>query len=343
MTSEVLGSDHVLTELEARIGRPPTHEEEARIARELGLIEAIDGADTISAVVTAADRFRAEGVTATFALDAVPNSYALFALSVHHTDSMEHRLNPVRIFRTWAPSHMQNFAIPLRVEVADQDVSSAREILIGARPELRVGAWADIRPRPMSWFPDSDSPAEVSPEVWSRFANGELGGVRNMDDAGFADLHADFRPQSVMDLAVLNATYRPSQIHAGTLAQLLERREQPYEPIVLHDALDEVASRVLEPTYGVVVFQEQIQYLLEELLGIQDWQAYVLYWKFGMFRTHKDVGFLRQLLQESAVVCDLSESALYVLISFLSASVDAPYSKAHALGEAWLTLGSAAR
>jgi len=343
MTADVLDPDYVLAQLEGRKGHSPTDDETARIHYELSLIDEIGEEALVASVIAASDRFRAESLSPAFGRDAIPSSYLLYALGVHHIDSLEHKLNAASLYRSWAPTELPKLTLPLRVEVADEEVALARRILGDVRPGKSVETWVELRPQPRTWCPESGTTPEISPAAWSRFANGDLTGVRHMDDQGFAALHAEFKPQSVFDLALLNGTYRPGHIAAGNLDQLVSRRIQAFESWALHEELDAIVNEVLNTTYGIVVFDEQIELILQRVLGVGERESLVLRRIFGKHRPGTEGEYLRTVLRRSLVDRDLPEDAIRALQMFTSQNVHPAFSKSHVLGDAYLTLASASR
>jgi DNA polymerase III alpha subunit len=343
MTAGTLDPEHVLAALEARKGRSPTDEETALIHHELSLIDEIGEDATVASVVAASDHFRAQSVSATFGRDSIPSSYVLYALGVHDIDSLEHHLNAASLYRSWAPTELPKLMLPLRVEVADEELAMARRILADVSSGESVEAWVELRPQPGSWFPESGTTPEISHAAWPRFANGDLAGVRHMDDVNFAALHAEFKPQSLFDLALLNGAYRPGHIAAGNLDQLVARRNQEFDPIAIHDDLDQIVNCVLGETYGIVVFDEQIELILHRALGVNERQSLLLRRTFAKYRPGTEGEYLRYVLRTSQVDRHLPEDALAILQEFISESVHPALSKSHSLGDAWLTLVSANR
>ena len=99
---------------------------------------------------------------------------------------------------------------------------------------------------------------------------GDAKGVFQLDGAGIRDLLVKMKPDRFADLIAILALYRPGPLNGGMVDAYVNRkhgREQPtYEHPVMQD--------VLEETYGVMVYQEQVMRILNRLGGIELSSAY---------------------------------------------------------------------
>jgi len=77
------------------------------------------------------------------------------------------------------------------------------------------------------------------------------------------DLVVKMRPDKLDDLIALNALYRPGPLEAGIVALFLDRRQAKQEVQYRHPVLKEV----LEPTYGLPIYQEQVMQIAVEFAG----------------------------------------------------------------------------
>ncbi len=108
------------------------------------------------------------------------------------------------------------------------------------------------------------------PATYDLLQRGDAKGVFQLDGAGIRDLLVKMKPDRFYDIIALLALYRPGPLNGGMVDAYVNRkhgREQPsYEHPVMRD--------VLEETYGVMVYQEQVMRILNRLGGIDLSQAY---------------------------------------------------------------------
>ncbi|RIK66296.1 MAG: DNA polymerase III subunit alpha [Planctomycetota bacterium] len=105
--------------------------------------------------------------------------------------------------------------------------------------------------------------------VYSIFATGQTKGVFQFESGGMRDVLMKMRPNRIEDLIAANALYRPGpmvNIDAYVARKHGERWATP------HKIMDEV----LEETYGIIVYQEQVARLVNQLGGIERKRAFRL-------------------------------------------------------------------
>jgi len=93
------------------------------------------------------------------------------------------------------------------------------------------------------------------------FSSGDTIGVFQFESDGMREYLTQLQPTSMEDLIALNALYRP-----GPMANAPEfiARKQGKSPIIyIHDRL----KSILEETYGIIVYQEQVMQICSEIGG----------------------------------------------------------------------------
>jgi len=102
------------------------------------------------------------------------------------------------------------------------------------------------------------------PIVYHKFCEGETDGVFQFEQPHFKDLLRRIGPQSIIDLADINAIGRPGAKRTGQDQVYLNNREADREPEYPHECMREV----LDGTYGALVYQEQVMALCHVVGGI---------------------------------------------------------------------------
>jgi DNA polymerase-3 subunit alpha len=104
------------------------------------------------------------------------------------------------------------------------------------------------------------------------FAKGFTSGVFQFESSGMRDLLRRYQPSRIEDLTALNALYRPGPIQGGMIDDFIERKWG--RRAVQYD-LPEL-KELLEETYGVILYQEQVMQISNRLAGYSLGEADVL-------------------------------------------------------------------
>ncbi len=107
-------------------------------------------------------------------------------------------------------------------------------------------------------------------------ARGDTLGVFQLDGGPMRSLLRQMRPDTFEDISAVLALYRPGPMGVGSHINYALRKNglQAIEPI--HPELAEPLREVLEPTYGLIVYQEQVQKAAQILAGYTLGQADLL-------------------------------------------------------------------
>jgi DNA polymerase-3 subunit alpha len=90
--------------------------------------------------------------------------------------------------------------------------------------------------------------------TYELMARGETQGVFQLESGGMRELLTRLKPDTFEDVIAVLALYRPGPLGSG-MVDMFVRRKHGEEPVVYpHEA----TQPVLEPTYGVIVYQEQV-------------------------------------------------------------------------------------
>jgi len=101
------------------------------------------------------------------------------------------------------------------------------------------------------------------PETYAIFSKGYTSGVFQFESEGMRDILRRYQPSRIEDLCVLNGLYRPGPIQGGMVDDFIARKHGRKE--VVYD-LPELKP-ILEETYGVIVYQEQVMRIANVLAG----------------------------------------------------------------------------
>ncbi|HVT46492.1 MAG TPA: DNA polymerase III subunit alpha [Vicinamibacterales bacterium] len=106
-------------------------------------------------------------------------------------------------------------------------------------------------------------------KTYQVFQVGQTHGVFQFESSGMRDTLRKAKPQCLEDLIALNALYRPGPLRGGVVDDYIGRKHGRVE---IEYELPQMKS-VLEETYGVIAYQEQVMRLASELAGFTLGQA----------------------------------------------------------------------
>jgi len=99
--------------------------------------------------------------------------------------------------------------------------------------------------------------------TYALMTRGETQGVFQLESSGMRELLTRLKPDTFEDVIAVLALYRPGPLGSG-MVDMFVRRKHGEEPVAYpHDDL----RPVLEPTYGVIVYQEQVMQIANLIGG----------------------------------------------------------------------------
>jgi len=99
--------------------------------------------------------------------------------------------------------------------------------------------------------------------VFEMLSTGDSLGVFQLESDGMRRLISKLKPEEIEDIIALLALYRPGPLGSGMVDDYIARRHGKQEIEYPHDDLKEI----LEPTYGVILYQEQVMQIAQKIAG----------------------------------------------------------------------------
>src|SRR5437588_3868798 len=116
-----------------------------------------------------------------------------------------------------------------------------------------------------------DLPLE-DPKAYEIFSRGFTSGVFQFESPGMRDVLMRYQPTRIEDLTALNALYRPGPMKGGMLDDFIERKHG--RKAIAYDLPQ--LKEILEETYGVILYQEQVMQISSRLAGYSLGEADIL-------------------------------------------------------------------
>ncbi|SNU01223.1 DNA polymerase III, alpha subunit [Ruaniaceae bacterium KH17] len=182
--------------------------------------------------------------------------------------------------------------------------------------------------------------------TYQLLARGDSLGVFQLDGGGLRTLLRQMRPDNFEDISATIALYRPGPMDANSHTNYALRKngQQKVEPI--HPELAEPLAEILDTTYGLIVYQEQVMAIAQKVAGYSLGGADML--RRAMGKKKKEIldkekipfreGMLKNgysdacidklweiLVPFSGYAFNKSHSAAYALVAYYTAYLKANY------------------
>lgn len=119
---------------------------------------------------------------------------------------------------------------------------------------------------------DFDTMEMNDEKTYQLLCDGESIGVFQLESSGLRAIMRAVQPTTLEDVIALVALYRPGPLNSGMADDFIDRKHGRKETEYLHPLLEPI----LKPTYGVILYQEQVMRIASELAGFSLGQADML-------------------------------------------------------------------
>jgi DNA polymerase-3 subunit alpha len=139
--------------------------------------------------------------------------------------------------------------------------------------EIRPVKWAEgqhVPPMDEKNHIDIEKVDLADQNVFKLFQRGETRGIFQFESGGMQDLLMKMVPDRIEDLIAANALYRPGPMEL--IPTYCARKHGKEIVPLVHPIMD----KILEETYGIMVYQEQVMQIFNQLGGIELSNAYKL-------------------------------------------------------------------
>ncbi len=167
-------------------------------------------------------------------------------------------------------------------------------------------------------------------ETCEMLCRGETACVFQLESAGITKLVMDLAPESFEDLIPLVALYRPGPLGTGMAEDFIAGRHGQRTAEVLHPLMEPI----LEDTYGVILYQEQVMQITSVLAGFTLGQADILRRAMGKKKA-KELDSMRASFIEGAKrLHDIPEELSDRIFSLLQHFAGYGFNKSHSVAYA---------
>jgi DNA polymerase-3 subunit alpha len=101
------------------------------------------------------------------------------------------------------------------------------------------------------------------PRTYKVISSGRTIGIFQLESSGITDMVTRLKPSCFDDLVAILALYRPGPLDAGMVDHYINRKHGREQVRVLHPSL----KPILQDTYGIILYQEQIMQIARDMAG----------------------------------------------------------------------------
>jgi DNA polymerase-3 subunit alpha len=168
------------------------------------------------------------------------------------------------------------------------------------------------------------------------FHKGLTTGVFQFESHGMRDVLRRYQPSTIGDLTALNALYRPGPIQGGMIDYFIDRKHGRKK---IEYELPEL-KEMLEDTWGVIVYQEQVMQIANRLAGYSLGEADVLRRAMGK-KKPEEMAQQRERFVEGAVQRGYPAKKIEKIFDLLAKFAEYGFPKAHSAAYALLAYQTA--
>ncbi|MEW2472503.1 MULTISPECIES: DNA polymerase III subunit alpha [Micromonospora] len=174
--------------------------------------------------------------------------------------------------------------------------------------------------------------------AYELLARGDTLGVFQLDGGPMRSLLRMMKPDNFEDISAVLALYRPGPMGVDSHTNYALRKNGLQEITPIHPELEEPLKEILAPTYGLIVYQEQVQRAAQILAGYTLGQADLLRRAMGKKKKEildKEFIPFRDGCRERGYSDDAIQKVWDVLVPFAGYAFNKAHSAAYGLVSYW--------
>jgi DNA polymerase-3 subunit alpha len=173
-------------------------------------------------------------------------------------------------------------------------------------------------------------------ESFELIKSGATTAVFQLESRGMKDLIRRLQPDRFADIVALVALFRPGPLQSGMVDDFIERKQGRAAVEYLHADL----AQILEPTYGVILYQEQVMQIAQTLAGYTLGGADILRSAMGK-KKPEEMAKQRQVFIEGATARGVKEATATFIFDLMEKFAGYGFNKAHSTAYALIAYQTA--
>lgn len=171
-------------------------------------------------------------------------------------------------------------------------------------------------------------------ETYELFSRGQTTAVFQFESPPMREYLRKLKPQSIKDLAAMNALYRPGPMEF--INDFIDRRHGRKKVEYLHPNLEPI----LKETYGIIVYQEQVIQLANKIGGLSLAEADILRRAMGKKDLEK-MNEMKEKFVKGAVENNISEKIAEEIFQSIFKFANYGFNKSHAVAYSYVAYQTA--
>jgi DNA polymerase-3 subunit alpha len=175
-------------------------------------------------------------------------------------------------------------------------------------------------------------------ETYQLLSRGDTLGVFQLDSDGMRSLLRQLKPDNFNDISALIALYRPGPMDMDSHTNYAKRKNGLQRITPIHPEVAEPLAAVLDETYGLIVYQEQVQSAARILAGYSLGRADVLRRAMGKKKPEvlaKEQGPFFEGMKEHGYSEEAAQAVWDILVPFSGYAFNKAHSAAYGLISYW--------
>ena len=168
-------------------------------------------------------------------------------------------------------------------------------------------------------------------KTFQLFSDGQTYGVFQFESSGMRELLRKAKPERLDDLIALNALYRPGPLKSGMVDDYISRKQGKTEVKYELSQLEPI----LNDTYGVIAYQEQVMRIAAVLAGFTMGQSDMLRKAMGK-KDPKVMAKQREAFMEGAKTNGVNEKKAAKIFDLMEYFAGYGFNKSHSTTYAWV-------
>ncbi|HEX6445963.1 MAG TPA: DNA polymerase III subunit alpha [Streptosporangiales bacterium] len=169
-------------------------------------------------------------------------------------------------------------------------------------------------------------------------SRGDTLGVFQLDGGPMRALLRSMQPTSFEDISAVGALYRPGPMGANSHNEYADRKNGRKPIVPIHKELEEPLAEILDETYGLIVYQEQVIAIAQKVAGYSLGKADLLRRAMGKKKKEildKEFEPFAQGMRDNGYSADAIKTLWDILVPFSDYAFNKAHSAAYGLVSYW--------
>jgi DNA polymerase-3 subunit alpha len=113
-------------------------------------------------------------------------------------------------------------------------------------------------------------------KLYDYISTGNTLGLFQIESDGMKNLNKNLKPSNFEDIIAVLALYRPGPMESGMLNDFIKRKHGEDKIDYFFDEFKDTLEPILKPTYGIIVYQEQVMQIVQNIGGFSLGEADII-------------------------------------------------------------------